>query len=134
MGYGMSSMEANFKIFKDDHEAALESIKALAGKETITDSSGKHFSWVETKEFLKARHIEDAFVAWRWEVSFNEDGDINDISFNGEKLGDDFILFEAISPFVVEGSYIQMLGENGYIWRWVFKDKSVVEVPAKLFF
>lgn len=134
MGYYMNLMKADFKILKNNHDNILKAIKELAGKETIKDSGGRHFSWVETRDFLEARHIEDAFKAWRWEVSFDENDDINDISFNGEKSGDDDIFFKAIAPFVVDGSYIQMQGEDGYIWRWIFKGKSVTEVPAKISF
>ena len=134
MGYHMYLREASFKILACDQKAALTAIKGLAGKETIRLGSEPHFSWIETKEFLKARHLEVAMEAWRWEVIFDDTDDIVDIEFTGEKLGDDAILFAAIAPFVVDGSYIQMSGEDNYNWRWVFKDGAVKEVPGKLLF
>jgi len=131
MGYSMWCMESDFKILQENHDKALEAIKALAGKETITGYGTPHFSWVTTEHFLKARHIEDALEEWRWSVEFNERGDISSIGFEGEKLGDEDVLFNAIAPFVVEGSYIQMGGEDQYSWRWVFVDNRCVEIPGK---
>lgn len=135
----MDMMEAKFRILEKNQSKALKAIKALAGKETIKDSSGKHYSWVETKNFVEARYIEEAMTAWRWCVTYDDSiepnaNDITDINFEGEKLGDDIILFEAIAPYVEAGSYIQMQGEDGLIWRWVFNGKTVKEVNAKLSF
>ena len=131
MGYDMWCMESNFRILKENQEKALEAIKELAGKETITGPWDSHFSWVHTKDFLEARHVENALDAWRWTAEFDEHGDISGIDFDGEKLGDESVLFNAIAPFVVEGSYIQMGGEDQYSWRWVFVDNRCVEIPGK---
>lgn len=128
----MDLMEASFKIKKENQEKALEAIKGLTGKETITGYSGEdHFSWVTTEEFLIALHLEDALEAWRWTVEFDEGGDIIDIGFNGEKYGDDIILFNAIAPFVEDG-YIQMKGEDDAVWRWSFKDGVCKEIMGKV--
>lgn len=134
MGYRMSVMECNFALKKENHADALEAIKSLAGKETIHDSSGGHFSWVDTKDFLDARHIENALEAWRWEAEFDPDGNINRLCFVGEKLGDCELVFNAIAPYVEENSYIQMLGEDGFQWRWVFSKDGVREVAGETTF
>lgn len=135
MGYYITYMEDNFKILKANHDKALAAIKGLAGRETIVGYGGEpHFSWVHIKEFVEARHIEDAFQAWRWEVNFSDVGDIQGIYFTGEKWGDDEVLFGAIAPFVVDDSYIQMRGEEGEIWRWVFKDGELLTFNAELSF
>jgi hypothetical protein len=120
----MDLMEAKFKIRKEKQLEALKAIKLLVGKETISDASGKHFSWVNTEDFSNARYIEDALEAWRWEVEFDdESNDIVGINFSGEKL---------IAPYVEAGSYIQMQGEDGEMWRWVFDGATVKEVKPKI--
>jgi hypothetical protein len=45
------------------------------------------------------------------------------MTFVGEKLTNDFEMFEAIASFVEKGSYIQMAGEDFLIWRWYFRRK-----------
>lgn len=42
-------------------------------------------------------------------------------TFIGEELGDDQKVFEILSPFMNDG-YIEMMGEDGDIWRWVFEN------------
>ena len=124
----MDLLTSSFYIV--DEEAALAAIKAMAGRETIQDSGGRHFSWVTTQEFLDADTLEEALDAWRW----NLEPDWKQIQFNGEKLGDDKLLFDAIAPYVEAGSFIEMHGEDGEIWQWVFNGKTCREVTAQIIF
>jgi hypothetical protein len=41
--------------------------------------------------------------------------------FSGEKWGDDEILYTAISPFVEDGAAIEIHGEDGRQWRYLFE-------------
>ena len=65
-----------------------------------------------------------------YESIINESGCIDAIIFNGEKLGDAFEMFQRIAPMVDEGSYLQISGENGDLWRWVFIDGECYEIDA----
>jgi len=141
MGYCMEQIDSDFMIKAENVKAALQAIKKLAGKETIKDGSGGHFSWVETSDFVKAKTLDKAMDAWRWEITGpepedpeNDPAEFDAITFNGEKLGDDAILFNAIAPYVEKGSYIEMQGEDGSRWRWVFDGKKCKEVTAKISF
>ena len=63
---------------------------------------------------------------WRWDIEENDrTGAVTDIWFAGEKLGDDETLFQAIAPWVKDGSFIEMMGEDGAFWKWVFQDGEV---------
>lgn len=125
MGYCIEQRDCKFYVV--DEEAALAAIKELAGKETMGPG---HFSWVDTREFMAADTFEEAMDAWRWETNLYQ----KYILFNGEKLGDDKLLFDAIAPYVEAGSYIEMQGEDGAIWRWIFDGKTCREVTAKIVF
>jgi len=130
MGYCMHLEATQFHLPKKHFKAALKAIQGLAGKETIRDGGGRHFSWVDSAEFINATTLEAALEAWRWHPELDEKGDIVDLQFEGEKSGDDEILFGAIAPFVKEGSYIQMMGEDGHRWRWKFNGKACTEVNS----
>jgi len=134
----MEQRNSEFFIKKENFDKALVAIKALANetkKMSGESSNGEHwFSWVDDYEFVEAKTLAEALTAWRWEPQLDEDGNINDIFFNGEKLGDDFVLFEEIAPFVKENSFIEMNGEDGTIWRWVFTDGICCKIPATISF
>ena len=142
MGYCMSLMEEAFRIPANRKAEALAAIKALANDTQAMDggeySKGEKvrawYSWVNTDEFANAPTLKKAMLAWRWEIIqvSDDSGDVIGISFNGEKLGQDHILFRAIAPFVEDGSYIQMQGEDGSIWRWVFRDGKLKEIEANI--
>lgn len=132
MGYCMSQRESYFKMDPKDFPAAFKSVQALHGSETIGDSGGRHFFRVDY-DLHEINDFAEMLRAWRWELEL-DGGEVVGISFQGEKLGDDHVLFNAIAPWVEKGSYIQMQGEDGMIWRWVFDGKKCVEKSAKISF
>ena len=115
MGYYVSLHDSDFVIPEDKEEDALKAIHDLYGK-------NQSYSWVVDSACLEAETLEEALMAWRWGYRSGE------LYFEGEKLGDDIILFCAIAPFVNAGSFIEMHGEEGFMWRWVFDGKECHEI------
>lgn len=136
MGYRISQINCNFKIRAVNKAAALDAIKALNRR--ATEIGGGHikgvrcWSWVDSSEVDQASTLEEALQAWRWSVFTLQAEDIDDISFEGEKYGDDIFMFEAIAPYVEDDSFIEMEGEEGERWRWLFKQGEVQEKYAKI--
>lgn len=130
MGYCISQGETNFGIYAENKAAALRAIKFLAGRETHQCNNPPSFSWVQTADFMKAETLEDALYAWRWQAATDKQGSIVGLEFTGEKYGDDLMLFGAIAPYVKNGSFITMKGEDSAIFRWVFNDQKVKEKQA----
>lgn len=133
MGYRMRQSDTKFFIPEENKVQALKAIKELVGHETIKDSGGAHFSWVDTDRFKTAETLGEALYAWRWGIDEDKEGNVVGIFFNGEKLGDDEILFQAITPFVRDGSFISMIGEDDHMWRWLFKNKTLyIQTPKTI--
>ena len=137
MGYCMSQENAKFIIAKCKHAPALKKLKELTKRTDLmsgwmNNSMGvqKHFSWVTTEDVRNASSLSEAMEAFRWPVEHDGDGNITAISFSGGKLGDDQHFFGALAEFVDEGSFIEMHGEDGSMWRWVFSGGKVVEKQA----
>lgn len=124
MGYYITQQDQDFCIKKKNRSAALAAIKTLSDR--------RSYSWVHRNDVRKSSTFEMAMHAWRWEVHLNKQGDATSIYFEGQKHGDDAILFAAIAPYVESGSYIEMRGEDGEMWRWVFEDKLFAEREAAI--
>jgi|PlaIllAssembly_1097288.scaffolds.fasta_scaffold00167_12 hypothetical protein len=118
MGYNIDLVAARFRIKAEKRKAVMEA---------IVDWLSEHrwLSWI-TKEEVEARYAESdvfgMFRACRWSVASDDSGDLVDIEFCGEKLGDDESFFRAIAPHVESKSYLQIRGEEGHAWRWYFLD------------
>lgn len=142
MGYCIQQTDAHFFIPKEFHGLALRSVKALMTNSASTLGNGgiwrpneepvRFFSWVNTDAVMKAETLEEALGAWRWESYTNDNGDIDGLYFQGEKSGQDEYLFLAIAPYVKDGSYIAMRGEDGDIWRWYFDGQTCIEQTGKV--
>ena len=128
----MSQNECSFRMDAKDFDKALKAIQALHGAESIADSGGRHFSWVGDK-FHEINDFEEMMQEWRWRLELDTVGACG-IQFEGEKIGDDQALFDAIAPWVKKGSYIEMHGEDGAIWRWTFDGEKCIEKSAKITF
>lgn len=124
MGYHMDQMGAKFRMAAGTLPYAFAAIRALhLGPKpgTVKDSTGYHYRWVDGETALKAKDLTEILDEWRWHITFNTlTGDCVGITFTGEKYGDEDVLFAAIAPYVDAGSYIEMEGEDGAQWRWVF--------------
>lgn len=127
MGYYMNQREANFTIKKEYVDKAWQALKDLFIKR---DTS---LSWIDNQDVLDSKSFEEIMSVCRWNIEINEQGDYDSIYFNGEKYGgDEEVVLEAIAPYVENGSYIQMQGEEGEQWRWIFDDGKVIEKYATL--
>jgi len=131
MGYYMYQQETEFFVAKDNLVAMMEAIRALHGKESVKDGGGSHFSWVDY-DFHTITDPVKMLEEWRWDAKQDQNGNIASLHFTGEKYGDDKLLFQTIAPFVRAGSFIQMRGEDGAQWRWVFDGQEMTEQQAKV--
>ena len=144
MGYYMDQVDSLFKIKAEKQDDCLEAIKGLYKK---YEENKLHGSWVDWYKFADEEiTLSQALKAWRWrpicptateldnypDGGHVEEGAIVDLCFEGSKLGDDETLFDAIAPFVEDDSYIQMSGEDGMQWRWVFRDGKCHDISPKI--
>lgn len=133
MGYCMNQRNSSFFMDVKDFPAALKAVQALHGDETINDGGGRHFSWVD-HDFHKQKSLPAILNCWRWHLDLDESMNATDINFGGEKLGDDIVVLQAIAPFVKKGSFIEMHGEDGCLWRWIFDGRDCNEKTGKVSF
>jgi hypothetical protein len=139
MGYYISNINSEFKMKAENKEKALAAIKKLFDPETINanarggrwgdgEKQASWYSWVDTEKSLACETVEDAIGEWGWETRTDEEtGDIIDMYFPENKMGQEEYLFQAIAPFVEEGSYFHMVGEDDSQWRWYFNGKDLEE-------
>lgn len=133
MGYWIEQRDSNFLLPEANHEKALKALQELAKK--AADGEVNSLDWIAPSAIIEAKTIKEALVAIRWEPSiYDETGDVIGLEFTGQKSGSDLQLFNAIAPFVEAGSYIEMQGEDGAVWRWVFDKGRCTEKYGRVVF
>lgn len=134
MGFYMNQTDSSFFIDKKDFDKALAAVKALKNVNALLVSGAsmsRRYSWVQ-ENFDEAKTLPDILKAWRWQAQLDKEENISDLNFTGEKLGEEMILFEALAPYVKNGSYIEMRGDENSLWRWVFENGSVVDKTPRV--
>lgn len=142
MGYCIRMSDSKFCIKKENCDGALQAAKQLGNGSNHPQARGstyengkttkRFFSWMNDVDVTQWAHIKNAMDEWRYPCKIDSDGNVVKIEFDGEKIGQEEILFNAIAPFVESGSYIEMTGEDGAKWRWVFDGKTCDEKQAKV--
>ena len=67
-----------------------------------------------------------------YSVELDDDGNIIDVQFPRNRLASgEKEMFQAIAPYVKDGSFLEMFGEDGTRWRQVFKNGTCKEVTAQ---
>lgn len=123
--------ESNFAIKKGNFEAALKSLKDVFVLENMScydyvSGKGKkypHFSWVITENVLESTNLREALSEIRFTAVYDQDGNICNVEFTGEKYGDEEIFFNALAPYVEPGSYLRFKDKDGNTWKWLFENK-----------
>lgn len=124
MGYSMQQAAAQFTMVEGAKYDALRALRAAADN---------RYSWVDPSQLREARTLEEVVDAWGWKLKTDyETGAVVGIHFEAEKPGDDGALFAILAPFVRAGSYIEMTGEEGERWRWLFDGTTVRTVKPRI--
>ena len=118
MGYYATNSNSVICIKAENVPAALAAIKAMY--QTEDGLASRRFSWIDSETVLKAQTLSEALAEWRWDCSKGSNGDLRDVTFAGDKLGDDEDLWFNLAPFIEHGGFIEMRGEDDDLWRWVF--------------
>lgn len=132
MGYEIDVLVDNITIPSDKVQDCLAAINDLHEEHVVANqggggmwSGGKKqmscYSWVRNPASTGFDTLAEALRSWRWHTTEEVDGSVTIDRFTGEKLGDDEILFEAIAPYVRGNGSIEMRGEDGAVWRYLFR-------------
>lgn len=140
MGVQLTVRYVDFFLAADRKADALAAVKGLLDHPELMGAADyvrgqriPHFSWVDDRELREAESLREALLAWGWRTRTDEAGNVVSLRFEGEKLGDEDVLFGALAPFTREGSEIQAVADGEEMFRWHFTGGRVhqdASVPA----
>lgn len=113
MAYYVVTTDVNCSIPKDN---IFEAVRILASRYPTTTLTGDH------PEDLCTLFDEIGFE----DPCVGQAGEVNPGFYDGKyhNEGRDFC---AIAHLISDGSSIEWRGENGFLYRWVFKEKELIE-------
>lgn len=129
MGYSMTQQLQKFNLPARHKDAARD---ALQVKMLVAARQGFGFCFTDMAVAIQAPTLEEALRACRYRCVVADNGDIQALHFEGEKLGSDKELLSYIASFVEPGSFLEFMGEDGDLWRWYFHDNTVSEVRPQI--
>jgi len=131
MGYYIEQTDSKFIIKKENFKEALNALKAVFIPENmdcmdyVEGKNIPHFSWVNTQTVLNSDTLEDALKEIRYQPKYDNNKNIVNVEFTGQKYGSEKVFFAALAPYVEKDSYISFDGEDGDKWTWKFDGKKV---------
>lgn len=144
MGYYAHSRDCSFFLSHEVNQTATQHAKEKLLAELEAKGHGRRYangkcierwySWVNTDDIRNAENVESLITAFRWHYLLDDDGNITAVWNEDQKLGQEDCLFAALAPFIKDGSYIIMLGEDDSIWRWYFENGEMIEQAGEITF
>lgn len=149
MGYCIGYRIYNVQIPAAQAEAALAAINALFAPEqiaqygTVTYSDHKTGTRYRSYRGATPPHegdrfptLADALQAWSFGSTVQPDGSVVIDSFYRDKAGDEWMLFDAIAPFLDRSTppRIDAYQENLEYWRHCFESGRHRIVPGKIIY
>ncbi len=107
MGYYIYLQDYSLNIKKEYFDTALEAVKAAFPKD---------------ESIQQMANLEDVMSYFYYFPELDDNGNICGFRFDGVKLRDDYEFWSALAPFIKDGDYIEMEGEDFTLWRWTFKN------------
>lgn len=127
MGYCVNLEESTVTITKDN------SIKLMKFLEEYIIENEPSWRWVNNG-YVVNYCIDNEFVELMDELGYAINETVEPgyaIEYrSSEKLGDDDEIFTLIAPYISDG-YIELVGEDGDKWRYVFEDGKFEEKHPK---
>lgn len=109
----MQSLDIDFIIEKDKVEGALMAFNIW----------NRYFH----------RSLKKVLENLGWVVYETSTNSITIMSLTDEKYKDDEKYFSVLAPYVKEGSYINIKGDDNY-WQWYFDGEKLIEKQGRLVF
>lgn len=135
MGYCIGQSGGVFGIPARHVESALEAVcnanPCYPRQHTIQSIQDE----IEDYQFLPAISKLKKIIlkGWGFKLNTDEDGDVVGVQWEWEKLQSETDNWmKAVAPFVPAGCFIEMVGEDGDKWRYMFDGLTVKEVHPKL--
>lgn len=75
--------------------------------------------------------VDELFESLGWGLDYDNEGNVDGMYTDPSKHYYELEIFNIIAPYVEAGSYLQMQGEDGDIWRWYFDGKHCVDKGMK---
>ncbi len=129
MGYCVDVTCTGMIIKKKNIKKALAAINAIPVKKESRIGIGG-YAWVNHDG--KHPDLITALANWRYDAKTQQNGDILIEYFQGEKVGDDEVLWTAIAPFIQKDAEVEYHGEDGCQWKYVFDGKTYKELTRSV--
>lgn len=120
MGYCINLIKSTAKIKIENEDKVLKTFKKWQ-EET------PRLGFTNKSDILDSDSIEELLENLRYECDTDSEY-VYITDFFGEKYGEELTIHKVLAPFVEDGGYIEYKGEDGDVWRHLFKNGEVREI------
>ena len=129
MGYYMEQFDQRFTVLAANKQPAFNALKTWEADQLKQRPYLANFP-----PLGRAETLEEALEKLCWQAGQNEQDDIIELYYVGEKISDEDAWLDFIAPYVEKGSYLMMRGEDGCHWCWYFDGSTCVDYLGEVVF
>lgn len=123
MGYCIEQIQCEFNILTKNLDACVKAVISAFRAMNVAQ-----IGWVRSDLLYDGMSFGELADAFRFHAQFDNDGNVYDIWFTGEKLGEDLeFFFTHVAPYVEGQAFVSFSGEDGSLWRYFMEDGKMTE-------
>lgn len=133
MSKNIITVQSSFKIDKEDFDSAFKALQStLITEHTKRTGNENRLLWINIKLVKQASTLIELLEIVQWIPSLNELDDIDCIDTRINKLGEEDLIFNALAPFVEEGSTLNIIAEDDGLeydsFRYIFTNNKFINL------
>ena len=131
MSKNIIAVQSSIAIDKEDFNDAFKALQsALTTENTRRTGSENRLLWIDIKLIEQASNLIELLETVQWIPSLNELGDIDGVDTRINKIGEEDLIFNALAPFVEDGSILNIIAEDDDLeydgFRYIFRDSRFI--------
>ena len=120
MGYYIYTTESTAKIKLSNIDKAVETFKEW-------QRNNPRLGFTTIDDILSSKNIKELLNSLRYDCTIDFEY-VYITDFIGEKYGEELTIHKVLAPFIEDNGYIEYRGEDGDIWRHIFKNGKASEI------
>jgi hypothetical protein len=124
MGYCIRLQNAEFRIRQEDKRLAHTAVMEIDDQRVQGEIAD------EIRDHDDTDTLAIVVSAFGWKLVEDAYDNVVSIRHDGEKAWREKELFDALAPYVEDGCFVEVTGEDGDHFRWAFKNGLCVQQQA----
>lgn len=136
MSKNILAVQSSININKENFNDAFKALQStLITEHSKRVGNENKLLWIDIRLVQQTSGLAQLLEVVQWIPSFNKLNDIDGIDTRINKIGEEDLIFNALAPFIEDGSTLNIIAEDDALeydsFRYIFTDNKFIDIGRK---